>query len=81
MEIYGPHFAARLRVMGKRAIRGMWRLARAVLFYPAAIALMIWLIFTGQHWIWGVGVLVAVLILDPIYLIILRNMLKWRPHR
>lgn len=67
--------------MSKQAIRAVWRFARAMLFYPAAIVLMVWLIFTGQHWIWGVGVLAAVLILDPIYRIIAKNMLKWRPYK
>jgi membrane protein YdbS with pleckstrin-like domain len=67
--------------MNKSAIRGLWRFARAMLFYPAAIAIMVWLILTGQHWIWGVAVLAAVLILDPIYRIILVSALKWRPHR
>ncbi len=67
--------------MSKNVIKGLWRFARAMLFYPAAIAIMLWLILTGQHWIWGVAVLAAVLILDPIYRIILRHVLKWRPHR
>jgi len=67
--------------MNKRAIRGLWRFARALLFYPAAIAIMLWLIFTGQHWLWGIAVLAGVLIFDPIYRIIIGGMLKWRPHR
>ncbi len=67
--------------MNKRqALRGVWRLGRALLFYPAAVGIMIWLILTQQHWIWGVAVLAAVLILDPIYRIMLRSILKWRPH-
>ena len=64
-----------------QAWRGIWRLARAFLFYPAAVAIMIWLILTQQHWIWGVVVLAAVLILDPIYRMILTGILKWRPHK
>jgi len=67
--------------MSKQVFRGLWRFARAMLFYPAAIAIMLWLIFTGQHWIWGLAVLAAILILDPIYRIIIGNMLKWRPHK
>ena len=67
--------------MSKQVMRGLWRLARAFLFYPAAVAIMIWLLLTGKHWIWGVAVLAAVLILDPIYRIILRSVLKWRPHK
>ena len=67
--------------MSKQVLRGLWRFARALLFYPAAIGIMLWLIWTGQHWLWGVAVLAAVLILDPIYRIILRSLLQWRPHK
>lgn len=67
--------------MNRQLFKGLWRLARALLFYPAAIAVMIWLILTGQHWIWGIAVLAAVLIFDPIYRIMLRGILSWRPHR
>lgn len=66
--------------MKRGVIRGLWRFMRALLFYPAAIAIMVWLVLTGQHWGWGVLVLAAVLIFDPIYRIILGNILKWRPH-
>jgi len=67
--------------MTRNIIRGLWRFTRAMLFYPAAVAIMIWLIVTNQHWVWGVAVLAAVLIFDPIYRIILRKILEWRPHR
>ena len=67
--------------MNRQFFRGLWRFARAILFYPAAISIMIWLIFTGQHWIWGIAVLAAVLTLDPIYRIIISSILSWRPHR
>ena len=67
--------------MTKQILTSLWRFARATLFYPAAIAVMIWLIFTGKHWAWGVAVLGTVLILDPIYRIMLRSVLSWRPHK
>ncbi len=67
--------------MSKQIARGLWRFTRAFLFYPAAIGAMIWLVLTNQHWIWGVGVLAAVLILDPIYRIMLSSILSWRPHK
>jgi hypothetical protein len=67
--------------MNRQFFKGLWQFARAILFYPAAIAIMIWLLLTGKHWIWGVAVLLAVLILDPIYRIMLRQILSWRPHR
>ena len=67
--------------MNRQFFRSLWRFARAILFYPAAIIIMIWLVLTGQHWIWGFAVLAAVLILDPIYRIMLGGILSWRPHK
>jgi len=66
--------------MNRQIFTGIWRFTRAFLFYPAAIAIMIWLIVTGQHWIWGIAVLAAVLLLDPIYRIMLTSIFSWRPH-
>lgn len=60
--------------------RAILKLAYALAFYPAVFAIMIWLLLTGRHWIWGVLVILAVLILDPIYRIIGRRFLIWRPH-
>lgn len=67
--------------MNSSVIRSLWRFARAILFYPAAIAIMVWLILTGKHWVWGACVLAAVLIFDPIYRIIFRNIASWRLYR
>jgi len=67
--------------MNRQIFKGVWRFARALLFYPAAVVIMIWLIVTGQHWGWGLVVLGAVLILDPIYRIMLGSILSWRPHK
>ncbi len=67
--------------MTRGFLRGVWRLAYAFLFYPAVFALMIWLTVTKQHWMWGVCVITAVLVVDPIYRIILRSVLNWRPAK
>ena len=81
MDVHRPNLAEKFGSMSRQIFRGLWRFARAMLFYPAAIAIMIWLILTGKHWIWGVAVLVGVLLFDPIYRIILGNVLKWRPRK
>jgi len=81
MDLYRPDLATRANGMNRKMAKAVWRLARAFLFYPTAIAVMIWLIITQQHWLWGVGVLSAVLIFDPIYRIILTSILSWRPHK
>jgi sterol desaturase/sphingolipid hydroxylase (fatty acid hydroxylase superfamily) len=59
----------------------IWRFARALLFYPAAFGVMIWLLIADQHWIWGLLVLAAVLIFDPIYRVIFRQIVSWRPDK
>ena len=81
MEVHGLDLAARFRGVSQQILKGLWRFTRAILFYPAAIAVMVWLIVKGQHWIWGIAVLAAVLIFDPIYRIILTSIVSWRPHK
>jgi len=67
--------------MNKGLLLGFWRLIQATLFYPIAFGIMIWLTLTGQHWGWGLLVIIAVLVLDPIYRIILGKVLSWRPKK
>ncbi len=43
------------------------RLGRAFLFYPAMVGLFLWLYVKGAHWIFGLAVILAILILDPIW--------------
>ena len=59
----------------------MWRLFWALAFYPMIIGLMIWIYIKDYHWIWGVLVIIAVLIFDPIWRIIFRRIVSWRPHK
>jgi hypothetical protein len=54
-------------------LRVFGRFAHAFLFYPVMIGLFLWLYFTKAHWIFGVAVIVAILILDPIWRTLARN--------
>ena len=54
----------------------MWRLFWALAFYPMIIGLMIWIYIKDYHWIWGVLVIIAVLIFDPIWRIIFRRIVS-----
>jgi len=51
-------------------------MARAVLFYPAMIGLFLWLYFTDAHWVFGAAVIIAILILDPIWRVMASNIAK-----
>lgn len=51
----------------KRFLRVFWRMGRAYLFYPVMIALFLWLYIQDAHWIFGVMVIAAILILDPMW--------------
>ena len=51
----------------------MWRMFYGLAFYPLMIGLFIWLYVTDKHWIFGVLVIAAILILDPIWRIIGRR--------
>ena len=68
--------------MDKKAVLiAFWRLFWALAFYPLIIGLMIWLYIKEHHWIWGVAVIIAELILDPIWGLAARRIAQWRPHK
>ena len=52
------------------------RMARAYLFYPVMVGLFLWLYFTGAHWFFGVAVIAAIVIIDPIWRILARNIVR-----
>jgi len=52
------------------------RMARAYLFYPLMVGVFLWLYIKGAHWVYGLAVIVAILILDPIWRILAANTLK-----
>ena len=60
----------------KRILRVYWRFIRAYLFYPVMIGVFIWLYLQGAHWIFGLAVIIAILILDPIWRVMAVNMWK-----
>ena len=63
----------------KRLWLAFWRLGIAYLFYPIMILLMAYITFKGYHWIFGVMIILAIFILDPMWGRIARNATqKWR---
>jgi len=60
----------------KAALIAMWRLFHALAFYPILIGVFIWLYFKGAHWIYGAAILAIILIFDPIWRLMLGNLLK-----
>jgi len=50
-----------------------WRMGFAYLFYPAMIGLFIWIDYKNFHWIFGLMVILAIFILDPIWARIAKN--------
>jgi len=66
----------------RRAMMVFWRVARAYLFYPVMIGLFIWLFVTGAHWVFGLAVIIAILVLDPIWRVMAGNALRlWRSRK
>ena len=60
----------------KSVLTAFWRLFQAYLFYPVLIGVFLWLYFTGAHWIFGLAVIVAILVFDPMWGILARNILR-----
>jgi len=52
---------------------------RAYLFYPFMIGLFLWLYVKDVHWIFGLAIIVAIFIIDPIWRLMARNALSmWK---
>ena len=60
----------------KAALIALWRLFYAFAFYPIMIGLFIWIYVTGRHWVFGLAVIAAILILDPIWRVLARSILR-----
>lgn len=60
----------------KASLTILWRLFQGLLFYPVMIGIFIWLYITDKHWFFGLLVIAAILILDPIWRIIGRRALE-----
>ena len=48
----------------------------ALAFYPIMIGLFLWLYVTNAHWIWGAAIIAGILIFDPIWRIMAKNILR-----
>lgn len=57
----------------KAVLIAMWRLFHGLVFYPLMVGLFIWLFVKGVHWGFGLAVIVAILVLDPMWRIIATN--------
>ncbi|WP_026940893.1 hypothetical protein [Hellea balneolensis] len=60
----------------KASLIAMWRLFHALAFYPIMIGVFIWLYIDGADWIWGAFIIAGILIFDPIWRIMGRNILN-----
>lgn len=58
----------------KARLIAVLNLAVAVLLYPTALALLIWIGWTGRPVFWGLGVIVIVLAIDRTWWVILRGL-------
>ena len=54
----------------------MWRLFQAIFFYPILFGLFIWVWITGKHWLWGLAIVIAILVFDPVWRMLGRNIIK-----
>jgi len=60
----------------KSILIAMWRLFYALAFYPIMIGLFLWLYIKGEHWIWGLLIIAGILIFDPMWRAIGRNIIS-----
>ena len=55
-------------------LKAFWRMAFALLVYPICLGLFFYIWIKGYHWGWGALIVAIVLILDPTWLLILKNL-------
>jgi len=60
----------------KGVLRAFWRMGFALLIYPLCLGLFIYIWIKGYHWGWGALIVAIVLILDPTWLFILKNLTR-----
>ncbi len=60
----------------KAVLVSMWRLFHAIFFYPIMIGVFLWIWITEKHWVYGLTVVIALLIFDPVWRILAANI--WR---
>ena len=60
----------------KAVLSAFWNLFHALAFYPLMIGGFMWLYFKSAHWGYGVAIIVAILIFDPIWRVMAKNI--WR---
>lgn len=65
----------------KATLVAMWRLFQAFFFYPILLGLFIWIWITDKHWLWGLAIVIAILIFDPIWRILGENIWKMIKNR
>ena len=66
----------------KAVLRVYWRMIRVFMFYPALIAAFFYVYFKGYHWIWGLLIIAAILLVDPTYRILWRGIKhKLKSHK
>jgi len=66
----------------KRALRVFWRFGRAYLFYPLMIGIFLWIYVNDAHWIFGLMVIAAIFILDPIWRRMAKSaLLMWKNRK
>jgi len=64
----------KLSMKTKAVLRVYWRMLRAYLFYPAAIAAFLYVYIKDYHWIWGLLIIIAILIIDPTFHLLWRGL-------
>ena len=63
----------KLNLKAKAVLQVYWQMIRIFLFYPALIAAFLYVYIKGYHWIWGLLIIIAILIIDPTYRMLWRG--------
>ena len=53
-----------------------WRMIRIFLFYPLMIGAFFYVYIKDYHWIWGLLIIIAIIIIDPTFRLLWRGMTR-----
>lgn len=62
----------------KDVIVSFWRMFHALAFYPLMIAAFIYLYIKGAPWPFGLAIIIAILVFDPMWRMLFRQIFRRR---
>ncbi|MEL6687224.1 MAG: hypothetical protein AAFP97_06365 [Pseudomonadota bacterium] len=64
----------------KEKLVAIWNFAVALLLYPVAFILLVWIWWTDGSWLWGLLIIGLVLLLDQTWFFLIKRLFRHRSN-